>query len=372
LTRRIGVIGAGPAGLTVAALLPSSYEVVVFEEHSRIGYPIHCTGIIGSFTADFYRSLVGDRVFENRYVGAYIYTRKGFFTVSSDKPLVYRLNRPLLEEKLYDIVSRKGFDVLLGEKVEKVFFRNNSPCLETRSSNYVFDYVVDGEGFSRRIACDLGCSGVDYVFGIQYLVHIERIDPSYFHVIFTDKTPFLPIWVVPVDYDKALMGYGYKHGSLKYDYLVKIAQKHLRVGIGGFTRVFGGPIPIGRPCYPIRYGRVYLIGDAVPFTKPFSGGGLYGIAFLTPYLVKSIVRGDPTYYHRAFQNGSRRVGMQLLAREFSIRLGGLYVAVEYLRKIHRLGLKITLEDYDRHEKILIRSLPLLITTFPLILSNTQK
>src|SRR5689334_3424096 len=43
------IIGAGPGGLQAARELASrSFDVVVLEEHSRIGAPVHCTGILAS------------------------------------------------------------------------------------------------------------------------------------------------------------------------------------------------------------------------------------------------------------------------------------------------------------------------------------
>lgn len=366
MSKRIGIIGAGPAGLSTASLLPGEYDVWIFEEHNRIGFPVHCAGIISFFTAGFYKDLVGEKIFENRYSGAYIYTSKGYFAVIANKPLIYKLNRPLLEEKLYDIVSRKGFNILLSTKVNRLFLKDNMPCLETKSGNYIFDYVVNGEGFSRRISMDLGCPNVDYVYGIQYLVRTENIDPGFFHVIFIDKTPFLPIWIVPIDSNEVLIGYGYRSRPIEYNIVAKIVWKYARIKISSSSKSFGGAIPIGRPCYPIKYGKIFLLGDAIPFTKPFSGGGLYGIAYLTPYLIKSIIRENTTYYHKAFIHRSRMLNIQLITRNISLRLGGLHVAVEYLRKLYRIGFRISLEDYDHHERIFIKSIPLLTITFPLI------
>jgi len=41
------VVGAGPTGCYAARQLARlGYEVLVLEEHTEIGEPVHCTGII--------------------------------------------------------------------------------------------------------------------------------------------------------------------------------------------------------------------------------------------------------------------------------------------------------------------------------------
>jgi len=48
------IIGAGPAGLAGArALAERGRDVLVLEEHQAIGYPVHCTGVLGRVVTRF-------------------------------------------------------------------------------------------------------------------------------------------------------------------------------------------------------------------------------------------------------------------------------------------------------------------------------
>src|SRR4029078_2291446 len=43
----VAVIGGGPGGLHAATLLSSAgFDVKLFEEHTEIGQPVHCTGVL--------------------------------------------------------------------------------------------------------------------------------------------------------------------------------------------------------------------------------------------------------------------------------------------------------------------------------------
>ena len=45
--RDVAIIGGGPGGLYAAyRLARSGWDVAVFEEHSRAGEPVHCTGVL--------------------------------------------------------------------------------------------------------------------------------------------------------------------------------------------------------------------------------------------------------------------------------------------------------------------------------------
>src|ERR1043165_6519505 len=50
----VAIVGGGPAGLLAAArLAETGLEVEVLEEHSEIGRPTHCTGIVSLEVAEF-------------------------------------------------------------------------------------------------------------------------------------------------------------------------------------------------------------------------------------------------------------------------------------------------------------------------------
>ena len=52
---------------------------------------------------------------------------------------------------------------------------------------------------------------------------------------------------------------------------------------------------------------IYFIGDSLPSTKPYTGGGLYGITRLSKPLAKSIIEDNPSMYRREYSRLRRRL-----------------------------------------------------------------
>ena len=43
----VAIVGGGPGGLSAARRLAADgWSVTVFEEHDRVGAPVHCTGVL--------------------------------------------------------------------------------------------------------------------------------------------------------------------------------------------------------------------------------------------------------------------------------------------------------------------------------------
>jgi len=370
LSKKIGIIGAGPAGLSVASLLPRDYDVWVFEEHKEVGLPKHCTGVVSLNTARFYEKIAGNKIISNKYLGVHIYADNKYLNITSPRPMVFRIDRPLLEKKLYDYVLAKGFNIVLNSSVKKIRKNGDNVVTVLDQAEYVFDKIVVAEGSKRRIAHSLGCRKTDYIYGIQYLVRARGIDASSFYVLFTKFIPEFFLWLVPIDNDVALLGYGYNYRPFSLDLLKNIVWKRMRIAIGECIDSFGGLIPIGTPCKPTHFnGKIYLIGDALPFTKPFSGGGLYGICYLAPYLVESITSDDHGIYEKIVHDKKKSLQIPYLIRNISLKLGGQYTAVKILIALAKVGLKIDLENYDMHERIFFKSIPIMIGAPWLLVSS---
>ncbi len=375
------VVGAGLAGLTIASLLPPDLGVRVYDYRGTIGVPQHCAGIVSWETMLFYRKLVGERAVEKGYKRITIHTPRGSIEVSFRRPWIYRLDRLFIEKELYRRALSRGTVFHLGTRINTVAPEDNglfklSTC---RGEVILCRDVVLADGGINSPSTMLTGPPREIINGIQYIARAREEGEPGIHVIFTKETPYFIIWVVPLGNNRYMVGYGYRIPGKPLSPLKLYGIVEKRIGIRfspGFEKVFGGLIPLGPPSKPVPLGTgrgaVYLYGDALHCLKPVSGGGIYSIARLAQPLARSIINGDPGLYKLYAGALCRRVKIQYLARSIALKLGGLYTLASTVYELTRYGIRIKPEDYDRHEKIALRSLPILATLAPLILPRITR
>lgn len=274
------VIGAGPAGLMAARFLSEAgHDVVVLEEHSDVGYPVHCTGLLGLDAFDEF-----DLPRETILAVA----RSARFVAASGRAVAIETSR--IEAA---IVDRGPFDAALACRAREA---GAEVRLATRARHITIDRrcvrVEAGEAPQAVTAraCVLAC-GVQYRFHRLFGLGVPRafvqsaqietpfVDAADVEVRFgTDIAPKGFAWVVP-----------FRRGSNPYARIGLIAASQVRQRFNRFvsavchdaavqaTRLSPPRLRI-MPLAPISrtYGpRLVAIGDAAGLVKPTTGGGIY-------------------------------------------------------------------------------------------------
>lgn len=347
------IVGGGPAGLSTASLIKTR-DVIVFEEHKNVGTPLHCTSLVGKYARDFFTKLIGHKVVENEYNEINFYTPYGVSSLKTRKPIVFKLKRPLLEEKLLDKTLSLGHFVYLNEKVKKISISS----ITTNKRVVKPDKIVVAEGAVRRLTRSLlGVSLKDeqYIVGLQAIVKVKDIKPHAFYTFFPKHNPYFFYWLVPLgDNEEALMGMGYRLGEhyIGLDKVAEYIRRRTGLRIKLTKTVYGGLIPLTPPLTCCIRNRIYFIGDAASTTKPFTGGGLYGVAYLANHLAREL-DGSPTRsYHSVFKEFSHRLFIQRVVYRVSARTTGVGIAPYMLGILVENGFIISEEHYDKHDLII--------------------
>ncbi|MCE4613498.1 MAG: NAD(P)/FAD-dependent oxidoreductase [Desulfurococcales archaeon] len=344
---RIGVIGAGFAGLMFAlSFAREGYSVDVFEEHGRVGYPPHCTGIVSSRTMELIGSPAKESL-ERRYRALWI-GANGVYARVEPSGYVAKLDRELLEALMLEELESLGVRVSLGTRVSLV---KPEGKIWVRGSPKAYDAVILADGFHGRIHKRLGIGyGGEKLLGLNAIARSRR---GYDDIVvdFSERlSEGFFSWIVPVE-GHVVIGTATRDPALLKVKMRALARK---AGVEEFERVYGGPVLLGPPAERLYRGRVLVVGDAGGLVKPLTGGGLYPNALAASLASLMAKRGvDPAV---AVRKALCRVSRELWAQYYVARAilenkGALEKAVLLSNITGLTGALKGSIDFDRHERI---------------------
>jgi digeranylgeranylglycerophospholipid reductase len=276
----VAVVGGGPAGLLAATrLAESGLDVLLLEEHARIGEPTHCTGIVSLETAEYAKipdDLVLGRVTRARLVGPGGSEARHLWEAQGSEAIL-AMDRAAFDQGLATQAVGAGAALSLGTSVQDV----------TVTSDEVA--VVTPGGVVRARACVLAC-GVSYRFQRQLGLGLPG------QAIHTAQTE---VDAVADDGVEMHFGRGVAPNGFVWTVpVVREGRSRLKVGVMAsgnagacLERFLERPEVKGRlretPSPPVRRllplrpiaktyaDRLLVVGDAGGFTKPTTGGGIF-------------------------------------------------------------------------------------------------
>jgi len=318
---KIIIVGAGPVGCYTAQLLKRmGYKPVILEEHSSVGKPVQCAGIVSSKLFPKTNSLIPERAIINRING---------FSISSPWVEDFSINIP----GIACIINREEFDLNMGKDLD-IRLDKRVFCIEKKDSCYDV-HSEQGETFKADIL--IGADGPDsivrnymlenysknnsninsiikYYFGMQYEIQLYEdypdISDDLIQVFFDSNIPFF-LWIISESKDKLRVGVVAENAKNILDGFIE--SKNIK---GEIIDVIAGKIPMG--FIPTYYNNIALVGDAACQIKPLTGGGLsYGIQSAR-LLADCIKEGHLNKYD---QRWKRKFGKEI---QFGLKARNIY------------------------------------------------
>lgn len=359
----IAIIGAGPVGSYLAYLLAKNgKEVEVYEEHSSIGKPIQCTGILTNGILDLMD--IDEKFVDNVIRKARIFSPDGKF-VDFNINDNFIVNRTKFDSFLADKAKKLGVKYYTDSKFldcddkDKVKFRieNKGKIVEKEA-----DVLVGADGVYSKVAKSVGLyEGRKFFIGMQARVK-GKFDSEVIE-FYTHHGCFA--WLVPEGKDVVRLGIAsFDRAKEYFDGFFKQRVKDCEL-----IEYQSGLIPVYDPNLKISKGNVYLIGDAATQVKATTAGGIVPGMIAAKDLTKVLVEGKGDYGKLVRKSVGRKLWLNLVMRKMMDN----FSKKDYNKLVNLFNqkrLKSTMLKYDR-DNIIKLSLALLVRE-PRLLGYSSK
>lgn len=284
------IIGGGPCGsYTALKLAEKNIKVAVFEEHQKIGLPVHCAGhlsINGLKNLGLYP--LPEEILENIFYGAKFHSPSGKeVLVKFNRPVTCVVNREKFDEHIANLAEKAGATYFLNSPVKSLIIENGkvkgvSVQRNENKLRIIAPITVDAEGVNARLLRQTYLkyqSSSTLVYGFQAEVEgAEGLDPDVVEVFLGNEyAPGFYAWIIPKKDQKAKVGLAASKGNPR-ELMHKLMHKHpaasSKLRKVRILRENTHPINLGGPI-PKAYSDGFLIvGDAASHVKPTTGGGV--------------------------------------------------------------------------------------------------
>ncbi|MBT3865556.1 NAD(P)/FAD-dependent oxidoreductase [Candidatus Woesearchaeota archaeon] len=259
----VSIIGAGPVGNYLASKLSAEgVKVDVYEEHSKVGVPIACTGILTSYLSDFVK--VSEDYVVNKIDRTDVYSPNGS-SVSIKLKKNFIVDRTLFDSHFAEVAESNGAKIHVNRKLVSL---NNGLMKFQKGRDVRSEVIVGADGPNSVVGRSAGIFGDrNFVVGHQARVKLkEKIDSNVVE-FFLNEGNYIG-WLVPEDERVVRLGVASHVGT--DNYFNELLKKRNGKVLGWQS----GVIPVYDPKLKIEKDNVFLVGDAATQVKATTYGGI--------------------------------------------------------------------------------------------------
>lgn len=338
---KIIIIGAGPVGCYLGQMLKHyGLEPLLLEEHSEVGRPISCAGIVGKDVFANTTLPISKKSIINTIDGAKISFNGSAFLLKRSS-VAYIIDRAEFDKEL-----SQGLKIDFNARVENIEKSNNSYIIKTNDREYSADILIGADGPNSRVRKYLNfLNNLKFYKGYQYRIKMEIPDLDRVEVRYIK--PFsLFSWIIPEG--KGVIRVGTISDTPLQELEDFMKQKNIT---GEIIEKNAGPIPIGT-CDLVKENAA-LVGDAACQIKPITSGGIYYGIKAAEMLAKAIADEDlPKYQREWTREFGQEIRLCLLARYIMENIDHevLKRVFEYVKENASLIEKAG--DFENHSSVL--------------------
>lgn len=288
----IAIVGAGVSGASAAtAAANQGLSVSIFEEHSMVGEPSHCSGHVGILAFKQFAPRMPKQIIENEIKGAVLHPPNGKpLTLYRSEPVTWVLNRAEFDRHLASLAVRSGAELRLNTRVESFEHSGNGLRVKTAGrSPFSCKLLIDASGCGAAISKYAGLAkpgrGI-LVNSAQFSAeNLTDVDEDLVEVYFGQTfAPGFFGWIIPRRDGSAKVGIAAGGRANVRECFQRFTRKHPVVSsklkhAKPRTAVMYHPIPVGGAQSRTYTDRLLTVGDAASQVKPTTGGGIvFGLA----------------------------------------------------------------------------------------------
>lgn len=338
---KIIIVGAGPVGCYLGQMLKHyGFNPLILEEHSEVGRPVSCAGIVGKDVFSNTILPVSKKSIINTIDGAKI-TFDGSAFLLKRPGVAFIIDRAEFDKEL-----SRGLKIEFNTRFEDVVRSGPGYRLKTNNGEYYADILIGADGPSSRIRKHLHfASNMKLYKGYQYRIKLDvpdrdRVDVSYIK-------PFsLFTWVIPEGNGVIRLGTIAEKPVAELEAYMKEHNIH-----GEIIEKNGGAIPIGT-CQLVK-DNAALVGDAGCQIKPITAGGIfYGIKS-AEILAETIKNGNLDQYEKIWNDEfGKEIRLGLLGRYIMENIDDVVLkrVYEYVKENASIIEKVG--DFENHSSVL--------------------
>ncbi|MCX8197968.1 MAG: NAD(P)/FAD-dependent oxidoreductase [Candidatus Micrarchaeota archaeon] len=292
----IAIIGAGPAGTYAAySAAKSGLRTVVFEEHERIGEPVHCGECLSLLAVQRLGIELPEEAISMRAKGirviwpnrSYSYIEEPGFTLEKEK----------FERFLAKLGQEAGAAYKTRHRVSGLARNDGKWQVSTTQGEYKAKIIIDASGVAGVASKLLGLNQPPQtVVGLQYELSPIESDGFIDFFLWPRLAPHGYLWVIPKKGSRANVGLVTNDPPGTRKYLEQFIDEYgLREKRKVGKVAFGGMIPASGPVANTYSDGLLLVGDAAGFTSPMFEGGtslaMSSAKFASEVAAKALHRG---------------------------------------------------------------------------------
>ncbi len=262
----VAIVGGGPVGLFIAASLSRmGYSVTVFEEHSDIGNPSHCSGLFSGHILEIVGGKERRGVLKATSKAEIVAPDGSSLQIQSTTTKVYVVNRVEFDRSLARDAINKGAEIRLKERVRAV----SKGFIKTSRGEYQSRIIVGAGGINSVVRREIMVSAPRIIGAAQVIADYHYEDEDLVRIYVGNKiAPGFFAWIIPLGDDVAKIGLASYGNSWLF---LKRLLKRLNAQP---LSVSGGGIPVSTVSKTYGNGML-IVGDAAGQVKATSGGGVY-------------------------------------------------------------------------------------------------